>query len=114
MGLIDLLCEKVGFGKDDRGDSWVIGLISRAAQVDCLDDRSVLFEETLVVSKMVWVDFEEISDIRETLRARRITDRLSIDGDSDGSGGRSDLRDLAQLGVLSFETDAYHASVIST
>jgi hypothetical protein len=94
VGRVDLFGEKVGLGKDNCGDSWVICLICYTAEIGCLDDWAVLFEETLVVAEVVWVDFEEISNIGETLRAWCITDSVSIYGDGDGSVGRSDLSDL--------------------
>ena len=61
-----------------------------------------------MVAEVVWVDLKEIPDIGETLRPWRITDRVPVDGDSDGSVGRSDFGGLVQVKVLSMEINTYH------
>jgi predicted metal-dependent RNase len=64
MSLVDLFGEEVGFRKYYCSERWIVGMVGCASEVRRLDYRSVLFEESLVVAKVIWVYLEEISDKR--------------------------------------------------
>lgn len=64
MSLIDLLSKEVRLRKADCCKYRVIGMICGAPEVRRLDERSVLFEEALVIAKVIRIYLEEISDER--------------------------------------------------
>ena len=64
MSLIDLLSKEVRLGKADCCKCRIIGMVCGAPEVRRLDERSVLFEEALVIAKVIRIYLEEIADER--------------------------------------------------
>ncbi|KAA8647775.1 uncharacterized protein ATNIH1004_006476 [Aspergillus tanneri] len=52
MRLIDLLGEEVGFSEGNSSNIGIVGLTGDAAQVACFNNRPVLVEKALMISKM--------------------------------------------------------------
>lgn len=75
----------------------------------CLDYWSVLLQEALVISKVIWIHLEDATDNVKTLGTWRFMYRVPIDGDSYRSIRRGDFGDIVQLAVLGLETNAYYS-----
>ena len=85
VGFVDLLSEKVGLGEGNRRYLGVIGLVHRPAHIFSFNDGTILLEETLVVSKVIGINFEEVAHVGQALWTRGIAYAVAVDCDRHGA-----------------------------
>jgi hypothetical protein len=102
MIIIDLLGEELGLRQSNLAQFRIVRLQDSLAHVGGLEDRAIFVEESLVVSKMVGIDyfamsvfkpmegpsmtqltFKVVADPWKTLRARYFANRVPTDCDTD-------------------------------
>ena len=103
----NVLGKVVVFSKENVRQFSAVGLVQTVAHAVCCEKRSVLFEESLMVAKMVGIDFEIVAEIWNACWAGDFADGVTVDGDCDGLVRLKNFGDGVELAVIVNKTDAY-------
>ena len=101
----NILGEVVVFSKEDVRQFSTVGLVQTVAHAVCCKKRPILLEESLMVAKMVGVDFEIVAEIWNACWAGNFADGVAVDGDCDGFVRLEDFGYGVELAVIVDKTD---------
>jgi hypothetical protein len=90
----------------------VIRVVDCAAHVGRLENGTILIEESLVVSQVVWVDLEEVAHEGETLGAGDLADGLAVYGDGNWVCGGENFGDAGYCYIRRLEANAWKSWLV--
>ena len=102
----DLLSEETVFVKHVVGNHRVVGLVNNTSKVGRLEDWSICVEQSLVVAKMIRVDFVVVANVREAFGTWHVSDLLAIYCDRNRLLAVDDFGYLCQGFIVHGEVDS--------
>jgi hypothetical protein len=72
------------FSEEDVGDFGTVGLVDAIAHVVRDHQRAIFLKESLVITKVIWVHLQVITEVWNASRARDFSHGTAVDGDSYG------------------------------